>query len=61
MEKFTIANGTAFRYIEMGKGEKTLLLLHGYLESIESWEMLLPVLAKTYRVIAFDIPGHGIS
>lgn len=61
MEKFTIANGTAFRYTDAGKGEKTLLLIHGYLESIEVWETLIFPLTKTYRVIAFDVPGHGIS
>lgn len=61
MEKLTIANDTAFRYIDAGKGEKNLLLIHGYLESVESWDTVLPTLAKTYRVIAFDVPGHGIS
>ncbi len=61
MESFTIANETAFRYFDSEKGDKTLLLLHGYLESIESWEFILPLLTKYYRVIALDIPGHGIS
>ena len=61
MEQFTIANGTAFRYIDAGKGEKTILLIHGYLESIEVWDNLISKLAQTYRIIAFDVPGHGIS
>lgn len=61
MEKFTIANDTAFRYIDAGKGETTILLIHGYLESIEAWDSTISVLAKTHRVIAFDIPGHGVS
>lgn len=61
MEKFTIANETAFRYLDAGKGDKTILLLHGYLECLESWDTLVSNLSKSYRVIALDLPGHGIS
>lgn len=61
MEKFTIANHTAFRYIDTEKGDKVILLIHGYLESLEAWDPLLSKLKKEYRVIAFDVPGHGIS
>lgn len=61
MEKFTIANHTAFRYIDTEKGEKAILLIHGYLESIEAWDTLIPKLKKEYRIITFDVPGHGIS
>lgn len=61
MEKFTIANGVAFRYMDTGTGEKTILLIHGYLESMEVWEKLLHPLGKQYRIIALDVPGHGIS
>lgn len=61
MEKFTIANETAFRYVDTGKGERAVLLLHGYMECLESWDMLIKKLSTTYRVIALDLPGHGIS
>lgn len=61
MEKFTIANNTAFRYIDTEKGERVILLIHGYLESVEAWDMLIAKLKKEYRIIAFDVPGHGIS
>ena len=46
MEKFIMANDTALRISDSGRGETTLALLHGYLESLEVWE---------------DLPGHGIS
>lgn len=61
MEKFTIANKVAFRYSDCGTGEKTIMLLHGYLESLEVWEQFGGELSKTHRVIALDLPGHGIS
>lgn len=61
MEKFILANGVAFRYSDTEKGEKVILLIHGYLESLECWETITSELAKEYRVIALDVPGHGIS
>ncbi|MFI3267743.1 MAG: alpha/beta hydrolase [Rikenellaceae bacterium] len=61
MEKFIFAGDTATRYREEGNGEKCILLLHGYMESIDVWDELFDVLKKEYRVIAFDLPGHGIS
>lgn len=61
MEKFIISNGCALRIADTRKGEKTLLLLHGYLESLDVWEDFAKLLSKEYRVVAMDLPGHGIS
>ena len=61
MEQFIMANDTALRISDSGRGETTLALLHGYLESLEVWEDLAKRLAPYYRIIAIDIPGHGIS
>lgn len=56
-----MANDTALRISDSGRGETTLALLHGYLESLEVWEDLAKRLAPYYRIVAIDIPGHGIS
>lgn len=61
MEKFIIADETALRISDSQKGDTTLVLLHGYLESLEIWEDFAKLLTPYYRVIAIDIPGHGIS
>lgn len=61
MEKFIISNGCALRIADSRKGEKTILLLHGYLESLDVWEDFAKLLSKEYRVVAMDLPGHGIS
>lgn len=61
MEKFVMAGSTAIRYRDIGIGTKTIVLLHGYLESLEVWDNLAGELGKSFRVIMFDIPGHGIS
>src|SRR5260370_1480594 len=47
-------------YSEGGKGE-TILLLHGFGASGDSWNQLARTLTKKYRVIAPDLPGWGAS
>lgn len=37
------------------------LLLHGTGASTHSWRDVMPLLAKHYRVIAIDLPGHGFT
>lgn len=61
MEKFVMAGGTPVRYADAGKGTQAVLLLHGYLESIEVWDDFAGELGKNYRVIRIDLPGHGFS
>ena len=61
MDKFIISNGCALRITDTRKGEQTLLLLHGYLESLDVWEDFTRLLSNYFRVVAMDIPGHGIS
>lgn len=61
MEKFIMADGCATRVRENGGEEPAIVLLHGYLESIEVWEEFIPLLSPPCRVVAIDLPGHGIS
>ncbi len=61
MEKFTMAQGVAVRYGVFGMGEKRVVLLHGYLESMEIWEEFSGLLGKEYRVMIMDLPGSGFS
>ena len=45
-----------------GQGERTALLLHGMTGSRESWWRVVPLLvASGHRVLAIDLPGHGLS
>lgn len=52
--------GLNFEYQEHGAGIP-VILAHGYSASSEMWNHLAPVLAKRYRVIAYDARGHGLS
>ena len=45
-----------------GQGNRTAVLLHGMMGSHESWWRVVPLLvASDYRVLAVDLPGHGLS
>jgi pimeloyl-ACP methyl ester carboxylesterase len=45
-----------------GQGERTAVLLHGMMGSHESWWRVVPLLvARGHRVLAVDLPGHGLS
>jgi pimeloyl-ACP methyl ester carboxylesterase len=54
--------GAKVRYADTGKG-RAVVLLHGFLENLEVWfgNGFAQELAKHYRVIAIDLPGHGKS
>jgi pimeloyl-ACP methyl ester carboxylesterase len=44
-----------------GSGKATVVLVHGWTCDSSSWAAQVPALAKTHRVIALDLPGHGRS
>ncbi|MBE9488547.1 MAG: alpha/beta hydrolase [Bacteroidetes bacterium] len=60
-QQFALANDTALRFVDSEKGEKVVVFIHGYLETADIWEEIMTIMSKDYRVISFDIPGHGIS
>ncbi len=47
-------------YTDRGKG-RVIILLHGYLETSDIWRSFSEKLAADFRVIAVDLPGHGLS
>ena len=47
-------------YTDRGQGN-TIVLLHGYLETNHIWDGFADELAKNFRVLSIDIPGHGKS
>lgn len=60
-EKFIMAGQTALHVCDSELGDKCIVLLHGYLESLLVWEDFIPLLYKHVRVVTIDLPGHGIS
>lgn len=60
-ENFIMAGPAMLHVADSGKGDKCVVLLHGYLESMYVWDDFLPLLTPSVRVITVDIPGHGVS
>lgn len=60
-EKFIMAGPTALHICDSEAGERCIVLLHGYLESMLVWDDFVPLLYKRARVVTLDLPGHGIS
>lgn len=60
-EKFIMAGDTALHIADSQVGERCIVLLHGYLESMTIWEEFAYQLTPHARVITLDLPGHGIS
>ena len=61
VEKFIMAGETALHLCDSQEGDRCIVLLHGYLESLLVWEDFVPLIYKNARVVTLDMPGHGIS
>ena len=56
--------GLRLRYREWGeptREQQSLLLLHGFANSLQSFRELAPRLADRHHVVAIDMPGYGLS
>lgn len=60
MEQTIIFNESPVNYTITGKGP-TLVLLHGFTESLDIWTHFANELSSDFRVICIDLPGHGKS
>jgi pimeloyl-ACP methyl ester carboxylesterase len=54
-------DGAKIHSTSAGQGPKTVILVHGWTCDESSWSEQVPALAKKYRVITVDLPGHGKS
>lgn len=48
-------------YIDEGRGESTILFVHGLGHSLMGWSRNIEYLKQYYRCIAIDLPGNGLS
>lgn len=57
----SVPDGCEVAYAEAGSGQD-LVLIHGALANLdEMWLGLMPALARQFRTVAVDRPGHGWS
>src|SRR4030042_2445540 len=60
MENRLDFKGITIKVVDEGTGIP-VVLLHGYLESSETWQSFSDNLKKSFRIIRIDLPGHGKS
>lgn len=63
-DQFITVENLELRYRTFGapSDEKTtLVLLHGFSNSLQSFRLLAPLLADDYYVVTVDLPGFGLS
>ena len=60
MDSFINFCNKQIHFITHGYGD-AIVLLHGFLESLEIWTAFSNQLSKEFQVICIDLPGHGKS
>jgi pimeloyl-ACP methyl ester carboxylesterase len=60
---FRRVEGVNLHWVEYGREgvRPPVVLLHGLSDSHLTWEQIAPELARDRRVLALDLPGHGLS
>lgn len=62
LTKECVVGGVRWSWIEAGPSDgEPLVLLHGFAGSKDNWLLVVPFLARRYRVICPDLPGFGES
>jgi pimeloyl-ACP methyl ester carboxylesterase len=61
-DKFVTVNGLKLHYVEWGDAKNPpLILIHGISRFARTFDHLVPSFVDRYRVIAYDLRGHGDS
>ena len=58
---FAKLDNARIHYVNYGKGDVALVLIHGWTQNVDAWRDQIPDFVKHYRVVAIDLPGHGQS
>jgi len=58
--RYISVEGTRIHYRDEGQGP-TLVLLHGVMASLHTWDAWVDALRDRYRILRIDLPGFGLS
>lgn len=57
-----LPGGVRMHYREEGQANApTLLLIHGFSASVQTWEPWVERLGDEFRIVSIDLPGHGLT
>ena len=57
----TLFNNAHIAYMDEGQGDHTLLFIHGLANYAASWQPNIETLKSSFRCVAIDLPGNGLS
>jgi pimeloyl-ACP methyl ester carboxylesterase len=61
-QRFEPAPGLKIHYTDEGnRSGRTLIFVHGFAASVHAWRPWIDRLRNDYRLIAIDLPGHGLT
>jgi pimeloyl-ACP methyl ester carboxylesterase len=60
IDKFVVVRNYNIHYVEAGEGQP-ILLIPGAFSTYREWNRVIPVLSKSYKVLAIDYLGAGDS
>ncbi len=60
-DAYITLRGLRFHYRDWGGGGPPVVLLHGLASNARIWDLTAPLLARSFRVLALDQRGHGLS
>ena len=61
MSFLSLSNGERIYYEDTGKGEQTIIMMHGWTSTHEVFAPCVPEISKNARCITYDHRGHGNS
>jgi len=59
--KFAKLDSSRIHYLNYGKGDEALVLIHGWTQNADAWRDNVADLSARNRVIVVELPGHGQS
>ncbi len=60
-DRYATANGLRLHYRDWGGSGQPLVLLHGLASTCRIWDLVAPILADHFAVVALDQRGHGLT
>jgi pimeloyl-ACP methyl ester carboxylesterase len=60
-KRFAKHGASRVHYRSFGKGSEALVFVHGWTCDWTFWRGQIPAFSKSMRVLALDLPGHGLS
>ena len=58
---FVSVKGNSLHYRDWGGDGQSIVLVHGLASNCRIWDLVAPILAQEFRVVAVDQRGHGQS